>query len=143
MTVPEKLAALKRIRRIVSDGFTRAETDLLTSDLDVLDDLVREAGPQEKLIRDRIPEIVAEKGESIRTRMANVSEYRTLLAKKLVEEAHEVLADPRSVDELADVLEVVRAMALDQGITLDQVLATAEKKRAERGGFVTRTVLVP
>lgn len=76
-----------------------------------------------KLVRDRIPEIIRERGGSPVVREAAAAEYRSLLHKKLLEEAHEVLAadDGSAPEELADVLEVVAALAEDLGIDLKHV----------------------
>lgn len=94
-----------------------------------------------KLVRDHIPEIIHAKGESASFRVAEPMEYRRALADKLVEEAEEFRVD-RNVEELADVLEVVRTIAAEHGIALDQVIAMADRKREERGGFDSRLLLV-
>jgi predicted house-cleaning noncanonical NTP pyrophosphatase (MazG superfamily) len=95
-----------------------------------------------KLVRDRIPDLVRANGEVPVTYQADPAEYRRRLREKLLEEVDEFLnADPTgAVEELADVLEVVYALAADLGTdqpALDQVRHT---KATERGAFVDRIV---
>jgi predicted house-cleaning noncanonical NTP pyrophosphatase (MazG superfamily) len=94
--------------------------------------------PYEKLVRDGIPEKLDQKGISYKKRIATDTEYKTELIKKLLEEAQEFAAD-ESVEELADVLEVIDALK-----TLPEyqtVLTEQEKKCSERGGFKERFIL--
>lgn len=95
-----------------------------------------------KLVRDRIPEIICGRGGDPVVRVADPAEYRALLRAKLVEEAGEVLtADEVSVaEELADVLEVIHAMAAELGFGFGQVEKVRVAKAAERGGFGGRIV---
>lgn len=92
-----------------------------------------------KLVRDRIPQIIRNEGAEPVTRIADAQEYRGLLRAKLVEEVDEFLAseDPQ---ELADVLEVLLAVASDLGIDRDQLEKLRAAKAAERGGFADRIV---
>lgn len=62
------------------------------------------------LVRDRIPELIHRHGGTPRTRQLDDADFADALARKLVEEAEEFAA-AGSIDELADVLEVVRALA--------------------------------
>lgn len=94
----------------------------------------------DKLVRDRIPEIVARDGKRAVTRVAGMAEHGTRLAAKLVEEAGEFRERP-CVDELADVMECVVALCGHHGFTLGQVEAARVAKRAARGGFDGRIVL--
>ncbi len=92
----------------------------------------------EKLVRDRIPEILDGKGVPYEQRIAGDAEYRTELIKKLVEEADE-FQEEGSIEELADVLEVIDALR-----TLPEyaeVSAVQDRKREERGGFLKRLIL--
>jgi predicted house-cleaning noncanonical NTP pyrophosphatase (MazG superfamily) len=92
---------------------------------------------REKLIRDRIPELFDIPSTSIR--VASDEELDGLLAAKLVEEAREY-QDSRAIEELADVLEVIAAIARGRRVgagTLEQVRA---KKESERGGFGEKLV---
>jgi len=94
---------------------------------------------QAKLVRDKIPQIVRDTGAEPVIRIANANEYRVLLRVKLVEEVDEFLAseDP---NELADVLEVLLALAVDLGVDRDQLEKLRTAKVVERGGFADRIV---
>ena len=91
----------------------------------------------EKLIRDRLPEIMRGQGLVVFDRRLQDGEFAAALRAKLVEEAAEAVA--ASADDLAgelvDVLEVLQALAAVSGLTMDQVEAARLAKRAERGGF--------
>lgn len=92
-----------------------------------------------KLVRDKIPDIIAAKGETSVTHIADDAEYRQQLDKKLGEEVEEFLQshDP---DELADVLEVIHAPAtLLAG--MDDIEARRQRKHEARGGFTQRIIL--
>ncbi len=91
-----------------------------------------------KLVRDRIPEILDEKGVSYEKRIASPEEYRAELIKKLAEEIQEfsTAGDP---EELADVIEVVES--LKQLPEYYEVEAIRQKKREERGGFDEKFIL--
>ncbi|MDI5937323.1 MULTISPECIES: nucleoside triphosphate pyrophosphohydrolase [unclassified Micromonospora] len=92
-----------------------------------------------KLVRDKIPEIVRERGAEPVTRIAGADEYRGLLRDKLVEEVDEFL-DSEDPHELADVLEVLLALASDLGVDRDQLEKLRMAKVSERGGFSRRIV---
>jgi predicted house-cleaning noncanonical NTP pyrophosphatase (MazG superfamily) len=90
-----------------------------------------------KLVRDRIPEIIRAEGRRPVVEVLPPEERRAALLAKLVEEAAEAdeAATEDLAEELADVLEVVRALAAELGLSLDDVTAAADRKRVERGGF--------
>ncbi|MFE9850283.1 nucleoside triphosphate pyrophosphohydrolase [Streptomyces sp. NPDC005576] len=90
-----------------------------------------------KLIRDRIPEIAASRGQQLTIRYADGQEMCGLLRDKLIEEAAEVAAaTPGEVlEELADVLEVVQALAEIHGYQLTDLDEARANKAAERGAF--------
>lgn len=94
---------------------------------------------QAKLVRDKIPQIIKDTGAVPVTRVADAVEYRCLLRAKLVEEVDEFLAseDP---NELADVLEVLLALAIDLGVDRDHLEKLRSAKAFERGGFADRIV---
>jgi len=91
-----------------------------------------------KLIRDRIPEIIEASGKSYEVRKLDATAYKQRLREKLLEEGHEVLEAANKatlVEELADVLEVFEAMLKAEGLSLDEVKDKQLTKRQERGGF--------
>ncbi|TMQ91133.1 hypothetical protein ETD83_32395 [Actinomadura soli] len=98
------------------------------------------AGHAEKLVRDRIPEIIQEDGRLPETRVAGPDEHAALLRAKLYEEAGEYVAsgDP---GELSDLLEVVHALAALHGLTPGELEEQRSAKAAMRGGFSKRIVL--
>lgn len=93
-----------------------------------------------KLVRDRIPELIRRNGGAPQTRRLSDEEFAAALARKLVEEAEEFAATP-TAEELADVLEVVYALAGRIGISIDQVETIRRAKAAERGTFDKRLLL--
>ena len=94
----------------------------------------------DKLIRDRIPEIIADNGQTARVRVLNGDEYLAKLDEKLGEELAEYLADG-DVGELADLLEVIYAAALVRGCSADQLDEIRRKKAEERGAFAEKLLL--
>jgi predicted house-cleaning noncanonical NTP pyrophosphatase (MazG superfamily) len=93
-----------------------------------------------KLVRDRIPELIRRNGGEPRIRRLSDEEFDTALARKLVEEAQEFAATP-TAEELADVLEVVHALAPRVGNSVDEIETIRRAKAAERGAFDERLLL--
>lgn len=97
-----------------------------------------------KLVRDRIPEIIEGNGEIAVTRMLDDTEYKLELEKKLLEECNEVLSavshDER-IEELADVLEVLCAIGALEGVDLEKIISVMNSKREKRGGFSQKIFL--
>ena len=97
-----------------------------------------------KLVRDRIPEIIESKGEKPITRILDADEYKKELEIKLNEEYKEMLETSTSedrIEELSDILEIVRALASLENKTLDDVIKVADEKSVKRGGFEQRIFL--
>jgi len=95
----------------------------------------------EKLVRDRIPEIIRATGREPITRIAPIEEMPQLLGRKLVEEANEFVAKP-SLEELGDVLDVADSLlAVHEGWSMADLIGLRAAKRNERGGFAGRVVL--
>jgi predicted house-cleaning noncanonical NTP pyrophosphatase (MazG superfamily) len=97
-----------------------------------------------KLVRDRIPEIIAAEGRDYATEIMEDAEYRQALLAKLVEEAQEA-AEAESgelMKELADLYEVIDALLVAFDLDKDTILALQQKRRDERGGFEQRIELV-
>jgi predicted house-cleaning noncanonical NTP pyrophosphatase (MazG superfamily) len=95
-----------------------------------------------KLVRDRIPQIIREDGAEPVIYVADDDEYRHRLRDKLGEEVAEFLAadETSAPGELADVLEVVHALAVDLGFDAAHVEKLRELKARERGSFANRIV---
>lgn len=94
----------------------------------------------QKLVRDRIPEIIKSKGERPVTHVADSVEYETALIAKLSEETKE-FEDSKSPEELADLLEVIYALANVKGISAFGLEEIRRAKNVERGGFANRVIL--
>jgi predicted house-cleaning noncanonical NTP pyrophosphatase (MazG superfamily) len=96
-----------------------------------------------KLVRDQIPDIIAATGSQPSTRVLDHASYRDALRSKLLEEAREAeaAADGQLASELADVLEVLKALAQAHGMKWEDIELQARRKRAERGGFDRRIFL--
>ncbi len=92
----------------------------------------------EKLVRDKIPEILDGRGVSYEERIASETEYKVELVKKLLEEAQE-FAETASKEELADVLEVVKA--LKKLPEYENVEELRKQKEEEKGAFEKRIIL--
>lgn len=91
----------------------------------------------DKLVRDRIPEIIRQSGKTCTTRILDQEAYIAALDAKLAEELAEYHADS-SMEELADLLEVMMAVAVARGHDFAQVEAIRRRKVEERGGFSQR-----
>lgn len=92
-----------------------------------------------KLVRDKIPQIIRDAGDEPIIRVADADEYRVLLRAKLVEEVDEFL-DSDDPYELADVLEVLLALAADLGFDRAHLEKLRAAKAFERGEFADRIV---
>lgn len=93
-----------------------------------------------KLVRDRIPQIIEESGKKCECRILSDREYLAMLDEKLNEELAEYQAD-KSLEELADLLEVMMAAARARGASFDEVERLRKEKAAKRGGFEKKILL--
>jgi predicted house-cleaning noncanonical NTP pyrophosphatase (MazG superfamily) len=93
-----------------------------------------------KLVRDRIPQIIESKGSTCTYRILEKEEYVLMLERKLHEETREYTEDP-SIEELTDILEVVLALAEHHGISIEELEQTRRNKVQERGAFRKRILL--
>ena len=93
-----------------------------------------------KLVRDRIPEIIEADGKTCVCEMLSDEEYIRLLDQKLNEELAEY-QESKSLEELADLLEVMQAVVRARGWTLDELEQVRTDKAAERGGFTKKILL--
>lgn len=94
-----------------------------------------------KLVRDRIPEIIKESGKEYEIEIVNGIEKQELLEKKLLEEVNEYMED-KNLEELADVMEVLFGLANELGFTEEDLLNKRNEKLLGRGGFKKGIVLV-
>lgn len=94
-----------------------------------------------KLVRDLIPEIIEESGKTLRTRILSDEEYLGMLDLKLDEELAEYHKD-QNIEELADLLELIRAAAIARGYTLEELEAVRAEKAKKRGGFEKKIFLI-
>lgn len=99
----------------------------------------------EKLVRDKIADFVfKERGEVLNTRVASEEELPNFIKQKILEEANEVFNAKNSIElaeELADLLEVIRALAVNQKI-VEMMFLKREAKYSERGGFENGIILI-
>ncbi|MFB6808821.1 nucleoside triphosphate pyrophosphohydrolase [Streptomyces sp. NPDC056387] len=95
-----------------------------------------------KLVRDRIPQIIRADGLDPEVYVADPAEYRQRLRAKLAEEVAEYMEadETHAPEELADVLEVVFALAADLGVDGAQLEGIRASKAEQRGGFSERIV---
>lgn len=94
----------------------------------------------DKLIRDRIPEIIRVSGRQCVCRVMEQQEYLERLDQKLPEELNEYL-ESGSLEELADLTEVIHAVVRARGYTLTQLEQARADKARDRGGFEKRLLL--
>lgn len=97
-----------------------------------------------KLVRDRIPEIIALEGRHYAVEQMGEEEYRAALLTKLIEEAEEVRTAPseKLLTEIADVLEVLDALMVLYNLQPEDARVLQQQRYKERGGFEKRIKLL-
>ncbi len=93
-----------------------------------------------KLVRDRIPEIIESSGKTCSTEILSPEDYLRMIDAKLDEELAEYHKD-QNIEELADLLEVIHAATIARGYTLEALEQIRAEKAARRGGFEKRILL--
>ena len=93
-----------------------------------------------KLVRDKIPEIIEAEGKVCLTPILDEEEYILALETKLSEEVAEYQTD-KNLEEMADVLEVLQALCVARGYSLEELETMRAKKANERGGFRKKVFL--
>jgi predicted house-cleaning noncanonical NTP pyrophosphatase (MazG superfamily) len=93
-----------------------------------------------KLVRDKIPEIIKKKDEIPIAHVANKKEYWQALKRKLKEEVNEFLKSPTR-EELADILEIIYAICDFKKIDKKELESLRKKKVKQRGGFEKKIIL--
>ena len=94
-----------------------------------------------KLVRDRIPEIIEQGGNRCRVEVLSDEDYLRMVDAKLDEELAEYHADG-NVEELADLLEVIYAAAAARGHSREELERIRAKKAEKRGGFEKKIMLI-
>ena len=94
-----------------------------------------------KLVRDKIPQLIRQQGEEPNVRILDDEEYARCLADKLDEEVAEFHRD-RNIEELEDSLEVVIALTESVGASTEELMEVYHRKHQERGGFADRAFLI-
>lgn len=87
-----------------------------------------------KLVRDKIPEIIKSEGREVKAKILNDEEYKKELNKKLKEEVKEYLED-NNAQELADIVEVVYGILNSMDITIEEFEKIRKEKAKKRGAF--------
>ncbi|MBO3283523.1 nucleoside triphosphate pyrophosphohydrolase [Paenibacillus sp. FSL M8-0228] len=98
-----------------------------------------------KLVRDRIPQLIMSQGMECRTRILEPEEYKQELRTKLREEAEEYFEANKgqeALEELADMLEVIRALVEVHGASVLELDKLRVDKAEARGGFQERVFLI-
>ena len=93
-----------------------------------------------KLVRDRIPEIIEADGKTCATEVLSDDRYLQMLDAKLNEELAEY-QESKSLEELADLLEVMQAVVKARGWTWEQLEQVRQEKADKRGGFEKKILL--
>lgn len=93
-----------------------------------------------KLVRDRIPEIIEASGNTCITEILSDEDYLRMLDAKLDEELEEYHVD-QNIEELADLMEVIRACAVARGYTIEELERVRAEKAVRRGGFEKKILL--
>lgn len=98
-----------------------------------------------KLVRDRIPEIIENSGKKFTTKILDDDQYELELKKKLLEEMEEyqnASNDNEALEELADLLELMHALAKVHGASMEEVEKIRQDKASKRGGFEEKIFLI-
>jgi predicted house-cleaning noncanonical NTP pyrophosphatase (MazG superfamily) len=98
-----------------------------------------------KLVRDKIPEIIEKSGKRCVVKELDVTTYVAELKNKLIEELNEYLQakdETHAIEELADVLEVMHSLSHIHGIGFEDIDGKRQQKFQERGGFHDKIYLI-
>jgi predicted house-cleaning noncanonical NTP pyrophosphatase (MazG superfamily) len=94
----------------------------------------------DKLVRDKIPQIINNSGKTCHYEILDDEKYIALLDAKLFEEMLEYHQD-KNLEELADIVEVIYAIAKSKGCSVDEFDKIRKDKADERGGFDKKILL--
>ena len=93
-----------------------------------------------KLVRDRIPEIIEKDGKTCETEVLADKDYLAMLDAKLDEELAEYHQD-KNIEELAELIEVIYAVAEARGYSNEQLESVRKEKAEKRGAFKEKVFL--
>lgn len=93
-----------------------------------------------KLVRDKILEVIEKTGKIAEFHIADEKEFEGFLIKKLSEEVVEFTETP-CAEEIADILEVIDSLINVLGYSKEEILKIKEEKKESRGGFEKAIVL--
>jgi predicted house-cleaning noncanonical NTP pyrophosphatase (MazG superfamily) len=93
-----------------------------------------------KLVRDKIPELIQAEGNTCEYHVASPEEYQTKLYAKLLEELNEFIETP-NVEEAADMWEVFSTICMLHKLDFAEVARVAFLKSQKRGAFNNRIIL--
>jgi len=94
----------------------------------------------DKIVRDKIPEIIESTGKNLSTKIVSKDETINYLIKKFSEEIAEFEED-HSTEELADILEIIHGLAYHLNIDFSELESIRKEKSNDRGGFEKSIVL--
>lgn len=97
-----------------------------------------------KLVRDKIPDIIRAKGKDLKMHIAGDEEYWQKLLEKFKEELQEFVeagTEKEMKEEMADIFEVITAVDEFKGWKIDEIIEIQKKKRDERGAFKEKIIL--
>lgn len=132
-------AAIAQRNNCTSQPFDRYYKQYLKSK-EVKPVATKTAKAYNKLVRDRIPEIIELSGKTCTVETLSDEKYLVMLDAKLNEELAEY-QESKSLEELADLLEVMGAVVKARGYSWDELTEVRKKKREARGGFEKKLLL--
>ena len=94
-----------------------------------------------KVVRDKIPEIIAESGKKSNIKQLDDTSFLAELEKKLIEEVNEY-SESKDVEELADLLEVIYRISELRGVNSDELDEIRKDKAEKRGIFANNLFLI-
>lgn len=100
----------------------------------------------EKLVRDKIPDIIRKDGEEPMYMELADEEFVAALFDKLDEEVKEMIAAQNNkkelIKEIGDVYEVIDAIIKAHGLGKAEIMELKNKRKKERGGFKEKIFLI-
>ncbi len=95
---------------------------------------------QNKLVRDKIPEIMKSEGQNPIVHIADDKEYWKKLKEKIKEEVEEFI-ESENIEEMADVFEVITAINSVKKWNIEEIIKIQKRKRDKKGGFKDKIIL--